>query len=146
MPLRLPAISSLANRCPFLVVALLLLALPAQAETLVCHVTYGGETRALEARPVTSPYSVPVQAIGSYFLFRMTFQNEPHDLAAIKLYVFADRDTGPAPIHQATHPYPPTTGAGAPYGFTGLQRVYEPIRDGELEYWCELSPPSRAAA
>ncbi len=146
MPLRRLAVSSPAKRRAFLVAAVLLLALPAKAETLVCHVTYGGETRALEARPVTSPYSVPVQAIGSYFRFRMTFQKDPHDLAAIKLYVFADRDGGPAPIHQATHPYPPTAGADAPYGFTGLQRVYEPIRDGELEYWCELSPPSRAAA
>jgi hypothetical protein len=23
------------------------------------------------------------------------------------------------------------------YGFTGLQHVYEPMRDGELAYWCE---------
>jgi hypothetical protein len=31
---------------------------------------------------------VAVRAIGSYFLFRMVFQKEPRDLAAIKLYVF----------------------------------------------------------
>jgi hypothetical protein len=117
----------------------LLLSLPMHAETLRCHVSYGGETRDLETLPVSSPYSVPVQAVGSYFLFRMVFQKEPADLAAIKLYVFADRSTGPVPIQQATHPYPPPAGDGASYGFTGLNRIYEPIRDGELQYWCELS-------
>lgn len=122
--------------------AALLVAFSAHAETLVCHLTYGGETRSLQALPVDSPYAIPVHAIGSYFLFRMVFQNEPPDLAAIKLYVFANRDNGPLPIHQATHRYPPATTGGAGYGFTGRNLVYEPIRDGELEYWCELSPPS----
>ena len=127
------------NRCQRLLAATLLFAAPVHAETLLCHVTYGGETQDLEARPVSSPYTVPVQPIGSYFLFRIVFQKEPADLAAIKLYVFADRDSGPLPIQQATHPYPPLAGKGAGFGFTGLNQVYEPIRDGELQYWCALS-------
>ena len=141
MPGRRPAIDSPTHRCRSLTAALLV-ACSAHAETLVCHLTYGGETRSLEAPPVDSPYTVPVQAIGSYFLFRMVFQKDPPELAAIKLYVFANRDNGPLPPHQATHRYPPATGGGAGYGFTGRNRVYEPIRDGELEYWCELSPAS----
>ena len=127
------------------IAATLLFAAPVHAETLLCHVTYGGETQDLEARPVSSPYTVPVQPIGSYFLFRIVFQKEPADLAAIKLYVFADRDSGPLPIQQATHPYPPLAGKGAGFGFTGLHQVYEPIRDGELQYWCEWSPSSGPA-
>jgi hypothetical protein len=123
----------------WLLAATLLFARPAHAETLLCHVTYGGETRILRAEPVASPYAVPVQAIGSYFLFRMVLQEEPADLAAIKLYVFGDRDGGAAPIQQLTHPYPPPAPAHPAYGFTGLNSVYEPVRDGELQYWCELS-------
>jgi hypothetical protein len=30
-------------------------------------------------------------------------------------------------------------------GFTGVQRVYEPVRDGELTYWCERATPARHA-
>jgi hypothetical protein len=123
-----------------LIATTLLLALPVRAETLLCHLTYGGETRTLHALPVTAPYTVPVQAIGSYFLFRMIFQKEPRALAVIKLYVFTDRDSGPVPIVQATHPYPPPVRRNSRYGFTGLNSVYEPIRDGELQYWCELAP------
>ena len=111
----------------------------ALAETVTCHVSYGGETRLVEAQPVASPYAVPVQKIGSYFLFRVVFQQEPADLAAIKVYVLADRERGPAPIHQATHRYPPPQVNHALWGFTGLNHIYEPRRDGELRYWCELS-------
>ncbi|WP_313953529.1 hypothetical protein [Accumulibacter sp.] len=124
-----------------------LLALPAPAvaaESVACHVTYGGEKRLVEARPVSSPYGVRVLEIGSYFLFRIVFQKEPVGLATIKVYVLAARDNGPAPIHQATHPYPPPAADHSPYGFTGLNHIYEPLRDGELQYWCELSPPVEA--
>ncbi|MBL8374667.1 hypothetical protein [Accumulibacter sp.] len=60
-----------------LIATTLLLAPSVRAETLLCHLTYGGETRTLQAQPVTSPYAVPVRAVGSHFLFRMMFQNEP---------------------------------------------------------------------
>lgn len=113
---------------------LLLLALTARAETAVCHVTYGGETRLIAAAPTTSPLTVPTSQMGSYFLFRLVFEER----VAIKITVYADRDEAPFPLHQAIHPWPPATAIR--YGFTGLHFVYEPMRDGELEYWCELQP------
>lgn len=108
----------------------------AQADTVVCHLTYGGETQIVEARPATSPYTVEPAAIGSYFLFRIVFRTEPVDLAGIKLYTYADRDAGPVLIHQASYDYPL---ANAPiHGFSGMNFIYEPVRDGELHYWCEM--------
>lgn len=111
--------------------------LAAQAEGVVCHLTYGGETRHLEAGPTPAPYNVAPAAIGSYFLFRIVFRQEPADLAGIKLYTYADRDSGPVIIHQASYLYPLSN--AAVNGFTGLNFVYEPVRDGELQYWCELT-------
>lgn len=138
--------------CPrLLTLALLSAPLPALsvaeavAETVACHVGYGGETRVLRASPVVSPYAVAVEKVGSYFLFRVVFQTEPADLAAIKVYVLAARDGGPTPIHQLTHAYPPPLGKAAPWGFTGLNHVYEPLRDGELSYWCAWSGEVSAA-
>ncbi len=107
-------------------------------QQVVCRYTYGGETRELAALPVASPYAVPAIAVGSYFLFRVVFQNAPADLASIKVYTYADRDDGPVPLHQATYAYPPVAAADARHGFTGLHFVYEPVRDGELQYWCRL--------
>lgn len=124
------------------------LALPASAaaaEQVLCHYTYGGETKTLAASPVASPYAVKAIDIGSFFHFRVVFQQQPADLASIKVYTYADRDDGPLLIHQATFPYPPATRAGTPYGFSGQQAVHEPVRDGELQYWCELATGKRSA-
>lgn len=118
--------------------ATLLLSTSVQAEIVACHITYGGETRVIEAAPVATPYTVPTVEIGSYFLFRLVFQNLPADQATIKTYTYADHDSGPAPLHQATFPYP-VSNSGR-YGFSGQHFVYEPVRDGELQYWCELRP------
>lgn len=117
----------------------------ALAETVACHVSYGGETRVLQASPVLSPYAVAVEKVGSYFLFRVVFQKQPADLAAIKVYVLAAGDNGPTPIHQATYTYPPAVVKAAPGGFSGLNHVYEPLRDGELSYWCAWSGEVSAA-
>jgi hypothetical protein len=108
----------------------------AQADSVLCHITYGGETRRMESQPVDSPYLVGTQSIGTFFLFRVVYQTQPADLASIKIYTYADRDGGPVIIHQAS--YPATTQNAAVNGFTGLNWVYEPLRDGELQYWCEM--------
>ena len=110
------------------------------AEQVVCHYTYGGITQQLAAKPVSSPYAVKAIEVGSYFRFRVVFQNSPVDIASVKVYTYSDRDEGPVLIHQATFPYPPAASDAAPYGFSGLHFVYEPIRDGELQYWCQWSP------
>ena len=113
-----------------------MLSCSAHAETVACHVTYGGETRIISAAATTQPLGVAPVAIGSYFMFRIVFRQEPADLATIKLTTYADRDDAPTIIHQVTHTYPPAP--AAVHGFTGLNFVYEPVRDGELQYWCEM--------
>ena len=123
---------------------LLLLPAAAYAEQVVCHYTYGGETKQLAALPVSSPYAVPDIAIGSYFHFRVVFQQKPADLASIKVYTYTERDEGLVLIHQATYPYPPSS-RHAPYGFSGRHFVYEPMGDGELQYWCELAKSVKPA-
>lgn len=115
------------------------------ADQVVCHYTYGGETKQLAALPVASPYAVKGIQVGSYFQFRVVFQKKPADMASVKVYTYADRDDGPVLIHQATYPYPPAGRRGARYGFSGLHFVHEPVRDGELQYWCELAESAKSA-
>lgn len=119
----------------WLLLALLTIA-QTRAESVVCHVNYGGATQLVEAQATSTPYSAPAIGIGSYFLFRIVFRQEPADLAGIKIYTYANHDSGPALIHQASYPYP--VGTAAQGNFTGQQAVYETLRDGELQYWCEL--------
>jgi hypothetical protein len=115
--------------------AAFLLLLPglACADEVACHVTYGGAEQVLVAPSVASPYTVPAVDIGSYFQFRIVFERAR---SSIKIYTYADNAEGSIPLHQATYAYPPKAQGG--HGFTGLNFVYEPVRDGELQYWCEL--------
>lgn len=132
------------NRLPLALALVFSFAAAPAAAAVACRVTYGGETRTIAASPVASPYGVGTTAIGSYFLFRVVLRQTPPDLAAVKIYTYADREDGPALIHQASHPYPPPAAPGAAHGFTGLNFVYEPVRDGELQYWCALEPAPEA--
>jgi hypothetical protein len=111
-----------------------------QAQSVVCHVDYGGASRRIEAQPTEQAYEVPTVQVGSYFLFKLVVEKEDEKTGVIKTYVYADRDAGPVPLHQAIFSWP-VLNIGA-YGFSGLHFVYEPVRDGELRYWCELSEPS----
>ena len=127
-------------RCALLAIgsglSLGLIAAASWAQTVACHLTYGGESQVIEAVPASSPYVGAPTAIGSFFLFRIVFMREPADLARINLYTHADLGETPIPVHQASYPYP-VRNQGR-YGFTGLQRVYEPKRESELQYWCEI--------
>lgn len=122
-------------------VALMLASAPAAAlPTVACHVSYGGETQTLRAVPTETPYAAPTVAIGSYFRFRIVFEHPRRALPAVKIYTYADREQGPTPIHVAHYPYPAHTPVSSRrFGFTGEQTVYEPLRDGELIYWCEIA-------
>lgn len=120
---------------------LALLFTAAQAEEAACHVTYGGETSTLKVAQGQSPYTVPATAVGSYFLFRALVDADtalPAGLHAVKIYVYADKEAGATLIHQADFPWPVNEGTEQRHGFSGLQRVYEPVRDGELRYWCSV--------
>jgi hypothetical protein len=111
-----------------------------KTSAVLCHYTYGGEEKTLRVTPVASPYPVEPIAVGSYFLFKVVLKVEPADLAGIKIYVYADREPVPVPIQQVNFPYPPRAQATPSYGFTGRHWVYEPVRDGEMQYWCEIEP------
>ena len=107
------------------------------AADVACHVIYGGE-EVTHRVAAADPYRVAVIPVGSYFLFRPVLEAEPASVAALKVYVYADLDGGPVMVHQGEYDWPPL--AAGRFGFTGRLRVYEPMRDGELEYWCEVAP------
>jgi len=111
----------------------------ATTQGVVCHIDYGGATQRVVARSTADPYAVKPVAIGSYFLFRVVVPMPNAPVAAVRIFVYADRDEGPVPIHVAEYPYPLAARTTKP-GFTGWHSVYEPVRDGELQYWCARSP------
>ena len=92
--------SPLVGRRMVVVLALLGTSL-VRAEQVVCHYSYGGETKQLVARPVASPYAVTGVQVGSYFRLRIVFQDRPADIASVKVYTYAERNGSQVLIHQA---------------------------------------------
>lgn len=124
-----------------LTAAALLLPLAAGAADRVrCHVDYGGETRVIEAGPVASALTVAPVEIGSFFRLRIVLQRTRGLPDDVRIETFADRDDGPVLIHQGRYTAPQRQGSRRGGGFTGHHAVYEPVRDGELQYWCEWKP------
>ena len=123
--------------CCLAALAAALTAAPAAAAPGVsCHVDYGGERRVIRAAATQDPYRMAPVAIGSYFLFRVVVEHPSRPLAGVKVTTYADAEGGPVPLHIAHHPQP-VRNRGR-FGFTGEQFVYEPVRDGELVYWCAV--------
>lgn len=115
--------------------ALLLPLSAAAADHVRCHVDYGGETRTIVASPVASTLTVAPVEVGSYFRFRLVLLRTLGLPDEVRIETFADRADGPVLIHQGRYAAP-LRRAGRHDGFTGHQTVYEPVRDGELQYWC----------
>ena len=107
-----------------------------------CTVEYGGARSPLHAEPTTQPYEVQPRDFGTYFQMRIVYRREPADLAGIRVYVYGTKGDVPVLIHQGRWPLPGDGRRPVP-GFTGLQRVYEPLRGTELEYQCDYSPEAR---
>ena len=113
-----------------------LLGTPCFADSVNCHIIYGGENFSVAAHPTDDPYRVAGQKIGRYFEFKAAYVTKPAEFAAISLYVYAISSGEPVLIHQAKFAAG-ATNAAAPWGFTGFNYVYEPSKSSELQYWCE---------
>jgi hypothetical protein len=107
---------------------------PLKASELECHYDYGGAVTTLQIAPTTNPYTEPALKIGSFFKFRVVWQTAPAEAAAVHVYVYLDAPDAPTLLHQGSWVFSLEHPTGR--GFTGLQRVYEPVRGSELQYWC----------
>jgi hypothetical protein len=108
---------------------------PCLADSIHCHIIYGGENFSVTAEPTTDPYRVAGNKIGRYFEFRITYVVTPSERAGIRVYVYGTASGESVLIHEVK--YPATASNGPAYGFSGFHTVYEPTRSSEFQYWCE---------
>ena len=113
--------------------------LAAHADTVRCHVIYGGEHWTLDAAPTSTPYQVRNQKIGRYFEFKLINAELPNTGRFVRIYTYGMSSGDPVLIHQASY-RPPFDAREANWGFTGFQYVYEPSKGSELQYWCQFLP------
>ena len=121
------------------VIALLTITAPAYADSVTCHIIYGGENFTVSGQATADPYSVRGEKIGRYFEVKVSYVTEPADLAVLSIYVYATASGDSVLIHQAKYPAGIANAPGR-WGFTGFNYVYEPSKSSEIQYWCEKRP------
>lgn len=125
---------------------------PTAYKILECIYDYGGSMNSITVTPVTNPYTVeginitfkdsgpPEEIVKTRFLFKAVYILPPADDAAINIYVYYLSDDGPVPVHQVKYlpPFPvrPARDDKQPFGFTGLQNVYDPALGRVFQYYC----------
>jgi hypothetical protein len=113
-------------------------AAPAFADSVTCHIVYGGENFTVSAQPTDDPYTVRGEKIGRYFEVKVAYVTVPDDLSSLSIYVYATASGESVLIHQAKYAATVKNAPGQ-WGFTGFNTVYEPSKSSELQYWCEKS-------
>jgi hypothetical protein len=117
-------------------------------QSLECTYYYGGSTQSVIVQPVADPYKVEAtqiiiknsetgKTIETDFFFKVVYVMPPADDAAINIYVYYLSPDGQIPVHQVKflHPFP-VRDNNQPFGFTGLQNVYEPTFGRVFQYSC----------
>ncbi|MGJ9419057.1 hypothetical protein ACHAC9_14990 [Massilia sp. CMS3.1] len=108
------------------------------APLLRCQVEGSGTTRTLEFSPVTDPYSVAPIDINDHFRFKAVVVGTATRVEYIKLYVYVTTKREPMLIHATNYLAPEVSHDTRPAALTGINHVYAPRLERELQYGCAL--------
>jgi hypothetical protein len=120
---------------------------PPPAE-IACHVMYGGDEEVFIVDPRPEPYEAPLLKAAYAFRIRLTLEPHTPEGRLFKFYTYRHYDEQEVILNEGTYLVPSRSkesarATKAVYGFTGLQRIYEPVIERELLYWCEVRSPIR---
>jgi hypothetical protein len=117
----------------FLIVALAS-ATVAAAPLLRCKIDQGGSTQVLEFSPESSPYTAKAIDINGRFRFKAVVVGDVRQIEYIKLYTYDFPKRQPVLLHEAKYLAP----VASPASLTGVNYVYSPRLERELQYECTL--------
>lgn len=123
----------------------LTVAVPSRASpSLVCEVSYGGQTQHITAQPVTDPYPVPSVDIAGRFRFKPVLvvgegDGVRHGVRRVLVYVYRQAGEQAVLIQQGKY-LPPfaLSDASGVQPLTGRQYLYAGELERELIYQCSL--------
>lgn len=108
------------------------------APLLRCQIDQGGDTRVLDFIPVADPYGVAAIDINGQFRFKAVVIGDTQHVEYIKLYVYRQSKRQPVLLHLAKYLTPVAAESSAPSSLTGVNYVYSPQLERELQYGCAL--------
>jgi len=105
---------------------------------LQCRVEQGGETFVFQAQPVQNPYLAPTLDINGRFRFKMVVVGSGQAVDYIKIYAFDNPRRQPVLVQYAHYAKPQFSTGNNPAALTGVQTVYSPRLEREMQYQCAL--------
>ncbi|MFT5644166.1 MAG: hypothetical protein ACI83P_001720 [Janthinobacterium sp.] len=132
-------------RCCFLAALIALIgAGPALAAPLLrCQMDQGGSTQVLEFAPAGDPYVARAIDINGRFRFKAVVIGDLHGIEYIKLYTYSQSRRSPVLLHVAKYMAPAVQQGTSYSALTGVNYIYSPQLERELQYGCALIEVTR---
>ena len=108
------------------------------APLLRCQIEQGGTSNVVDFTPVADPYTVKAIDINAHFRFKAVVIGDASRVEYVKIYVYAHTRREPMLLHQTSYLAPDASANAQPMAFTGINHVYSPWLERELQYGCTL--------
>lgn len=110
---------------------------------LRCEINESGESYFEEFFPTSDPYTVAAKDIGGKFRFKVVMMQKEQLIEYIKIYTYYQEQRPAVLLHIAKYMPPFRQDQTSFAGLTGVNFLYSPGLERELQYGCALSevPP-----
>ena len=105
---------------------------------LRCKIDQGGSTQVLEFMPENSPYTAKAIDINGRFRFKAVVVGDARQIEYVKLYTYDFPKRQPVLLHEAKYMAPVARTGSQAVSLTGVNFVYSPRLERELQYECTL--------
>jgi hypothetical protein len=105
---------------------------------LRCKIDQGGSAKVLEFAPENTPYTAKAIDINNQFRFKAVVVGDARQIEYIKLYTYDFPKRQPVLLHEAKYLAPIARPVSQPASLTGVNYVYSPRLERELQYDCAL--------
>jgi len=105
---------------------------------LRCTIDQGGSTKVLEFAPEREPYTAKAIDINDQFRFKAVVVGDARQIEYVKIYTYDFPKRQPVLLHEAKYMAPVAHPISQPASLTGVNYVYSPRLERELQYECTL--------
>ena len=108
------------------------------APLLRCQIEQGGTSNVMDFKPVADPYSVKAIDVNARFRFKAVVIGNGSRIEYINIYVYTHTKREPVLLQQTKYIAPAISSNAQPMTLTGINHVYAPGLERELQYSCTL--------
>ncbi|HEU4855024.1 MAG TPA: hypothetical protein VFS89_07010 [Nitrosospira sp.] len=110
----------------------------AASPLLRCEISQGGEAYIVDFLPRIDPYTVEAKNINGKFRFKAIVLGNEKLVESVKIYTYYQEQHQMVLLHEAKYMPPFSQSPSSPAALTGVNYLYSPRLEEELQYGCAL--------